>query len=72
MPKMKCAGGGDSKYELSSALLVHVIKLSAFRKHHGKLISGPETQTSINMFYFKFTVHNDCAAHVLETKIDSC
>lgn len=52
MPKMKCAGGGDSKYELSGALLVHVIKLSAFRKHHGKLISGPETQTPINMFYF--------------------
>lgn len=31
MPKMKCAGGGDSKYELSSALLVHVIKMSAFK-----------------------------------------
>lgn len=28
---MKCAGGGDSKYELSSALLVHVIKMSAFK-----------------------------------------
>lgn len=28
---MKCVGGGDSKYELSSALLVHVIKLSAFK-----------------------------------------
>lgn len=27
---MKCAGGGDSKYKLSSAPLVHVIKLSAF------------------------------------------
>lgn len=25
MPKMKCAGGGDSKYELSSVLLVYAI-----------------------------------------------
>lgn len=28
---MKCAGGGDSKYELSGSLLVHVIKMSAFK-----------------------------------------
>lgn len=29
---MKCVRGGDSKYELSSALLVHVIEMSAFKK----------------------------------------
>lgn len=28
---MKCAGGGEGSYELSCALPVHVIKLSAFR-----------------------------------------
>lgn len=28
---MKCAGGEDSKYQLSAAHLVHVIKLSAFK-----------------------------------------
>ena len=28
---MKCAGGGDSKYKLSGALQVHVIKMSAFK-----------------------------------------
>lgn len=27
---MKCAGGGDRKYELSGAPPVHVIKMSAF------------------------------------------
>ena len=38
MPKMKCAGGGDSKYELSGAPLVHVIKMSALKSTAGKLI----------------------------------
>lgn len=35
MPKMKCAGGADSKYELSGALLVHVIKMSALESTVG-------------------------------------
>lgn len=38
MPTTKCAGGGDSKYELSIAHLVHVIKMSAFKRYGGRLI----------------------------------
>lgn len=48
---MKCAGGGDSKYELSGTPHVHVIKLSAFKKHHGKQISGLGMQTTINISF---------------------
>lgn len=44
MPKMKYAGGGDSKYELSGAPLVHVIKMSAFKSTMGKLIEDFWTQ----------------------------
>lgn len=32
---MKCAGGADCKYELSGALLVHVIKMSALESTVG-------------------------------------
>lgn len=35
MPKMKCAGGDDSKYQLSTARLVRVIKLSACKSTAG-------------------------------------
>lgn len=35
---MKCAGGGDGKYELSGAPLVRVIKMSALESSAGKLI----------------------------------